>query len=256
MRGARCVHLHHSRGCKRKRFVICWGSCWRRRSSKLLMKMATPRLALTSLFLGTYFPEFDNLASVPQMQYGFLPTGSRKWTRSSGRWRIPSCRLYSLTSSKYETNRINSKRVTFAGGAERKASCKVRRCSSICSSISACPNSGMQLKQAPMNHISSRFVLSQVLYSPAIHDVGIYLNTHLRVLCRPIRFVRHRPLLLNLFRFVITCSLACFWAWQRNIFQTFGTSDIDAPPAKADMEPIRARLEDLRSSIEVRMNFT
>lgn len=30
----------------------------------------------------------------------------------------------------------------------------------------------------------------------------------------------------------------------------YGSSDIDAPPAKADMEPIRARLEDLRSSIE------
>jgi hypothetical protein len=33
--------------------------------------------------------------------------------------------------------------------------------------------------------------------------------------------------------------------------QSFGGSDIDAPPAKADMEPIRARLEDLRHSIEV-----
>jgi len=31
---------------------------------------------------------------------------------------------------------------------------------------------------------------------------------------------------------------------------SFGGSDIDAPPAKADMEPIRARLEDLRHSIE------
>ena len=34
------------------------------------------------------------------------------------------------------------------------------------------------------------------------------------------------------------------------LYQGFGSSDIDAPPAKADMEPIRARLEDLRSSIE------
>ena len=181
MRGARCVHLHHSHGCTTKRFVICWGSCWRRRSSKLLMKMATLRLALTSLFLGTYFPEFDNLASVPQMQYGFLQTGSRKWTRSSGRWRIPSCRLYSLTSSKYETNRINSKRVTFAGGAERKASCKVRRCSSICSSISACPNSGMQLKQAPMNNISSRFVLKY--YTLQQYTMWEYISTLISEFC-------------------------------------------------------------------------